>query len=287
MLWKILFRSRSFSACSVLFRSGSSFVEISTVGRVPRYCIPRDVGTRLQHEIIKLCQNNSTHLWIEDPALYEGKIQAIRQEAKLVVMDILPASILSSLETFRDLSDPQMLLIKQFPFAGDDACEAVKCLLLGISAVMKMKPFAYRNEHNGRLMHHIRSNIQLEYSPTALGSRTPLNLHVENAFDPNRPDMLGLYCLTGDSAAKTTFYSVVKMYENVDENLRQRLTSVGMEEEEFLFQHPKSHSTGRIGKGALFFDTADGRKATRYATAYTRGQTERAQTLTTDLQTVH
>ncbi|MGN9759625.1 TauD/TfdA family dioxygenase [Streptomyces sp. SD31] len=68
---------------------------------------------------------------------------------------------------------------------------------------------AYRNEKSGALVQNVVPVPGREASQSNAGS-TPLELHVENAFHPHRPDFVGLLCLRGDpdNAAGTLVSSI-------------------------------------------------------------------------------
>ncbi|CAF2028624.1 unnamed protein product [Rotaria magnacalcarata] len=240
-------------------------VRISTVGWISKYDI------------------DSSTKWITAPNLYTTDIFHLSQRVKNHLINLFPKSLVSDLQQFKNMSDPQMLLIKNLPFIGSEAFPMAECFLLGVSALMSMKPFTYKNEHQGRLFHHIAPNPKYEYSQTALSSRAELELHTENAFDPNRPVNMGLYCLIGDPGAKTTFYSVSKLQSKMNLDLKERLIFIG-KKHEFIFEHPESHSSGRSDYGALFFDMTNGQLGTRFCAAFAKGQTERAQKLKLEIR---
>jgi len=139
-----------------------------------------------------------------------------------------------------------MLIIKKLPFIDPDASIMTECFLLGVSVLMNMKPFTYKNEHKWCLLHHVKADVKYEYSRTALSSQVELSLHVENAFDPNRLYNQSLYCFVSDPGSKTTFY----------------------------FEHPHSHTSGTPDQDTLFSDMDDRRFGTRFSSSLVNGQTE-------------
>lgn len=68
---------------------------------------------------------------------------------------------------------------------------------------------AYRDEKSGALVQNVVPVPGREGSQSNAGS-TPLELHVENAFHPHRPDFVGLLCLRSDhtNAAGTPVSSI-------------------------------------------------------------------------------
>ncbi len=57
---------------------------------------------------------------------------------------------------------------------------------------------AYRQEKSGALVQNVVPVPGREASQSNAGSGTLLELHVENAFHPHRPDYVGLFCLRND-----------------------------------------------------------------------------------------
>ncbi|MEV7024078.1 TauD/TfdA family dioxygenase [Kitasatospora sp. NPDC093558] len=57
---------------------------------------------------------------------------------------------------------------------------------------------AYREEKSGALVQNVVPVPGQEASQSNAGSGTLLELHVENAFHPHRPDYVGLFCLRND-----------------------------------------------------------------------------------------
>ncbi len=237
----------------------------------------------IEQNISKLCNKEDLEKWLNAPSLHEADISSLAQQAKTCLIELFPESLIFTLQHFDTTANPQVLIIKKLPFIGPDASTMAECFLLGVSALMNMNPFTYKNEHQGRLLHHVRANVNYEYSRTSLSSRRELGLHVENAFDPNRPDKMALYCLVGDAGAKTTLYSVSKLQSSLDVHLQEDLMSVG-KENQFTFEHPESHSDGIPGQGALFFDMNNGQFGTRFSSFFVKGQSQDAQKLVLDIQ---
>jgi L-asparagine oxygenase len=60
---------------------------------------------------------------------------------------------------------------------------------------------SYRNEKSGALVQNVVPVPGFEKYQSNAGS-TPLEMHVENAFHPNRPDFVALFCLRSDPAGQ-------------------------------------------------------------------------------------
>jgi L-asparagine oxygenase len=257
-------------------------IHISTIGSIMNYQLDTATQSSIEQRISELFNKEDFEKWLKAPSLYEADISSLAEQAKNCLIDLFPDSLVSTLQQFNNIPDPQMLIIKKLPFVGSNASTEAECFLLGVSALMNMKPFTYKSEHQGRLLHHVKANAKYEYSRSALSSRAELGLHVENAFDSNRPDNMALYCLVGDPGAKTTFYSISKLQSNLNLDLQERIMSVG-KENQFIFEHPESHLSGTPGQGALFFETNQERVGTRFTSLLVKGQTEDAQKLIVDI----
>ncbi|CAF1510840.1 unnamed protein product [Didymodactylos carnosus] len=257
-----------------------TITDISSVGPIETYKV--DAQTPLKSAIENLSQNVQLTQWMAAPATYEYAINEIRQKSHQVLIQYLPDTLLCQLQQFNERSIPQMLIVTGLPFDGLQETELAECFLLGLSSIMNMKPFTYKNEYNGRLLHHVKPDVKHEYSKMGVNSKANLDLHVENAFDPCRPDCMALYCLTGDQAAKTTLYSVTKLLSKMDKSLSDQMESIG-KKNEFLFQHPQSFSAGKADVGALIFELPKGETAIRFSTPLS-GRSEEAERLKEQLQ---
>lgn len=265
-----------------LFEGTMTTIEIRTVGKIRCYAVENaDV---LETSIESITPHNDLNTWFLDPVMYREEINNLKDQAERIVSQHLPSCLVSDLRNFTALPHPKMLLVRQLPFQEPDKCHLAEVFLLGISALLSMKVFTYASEYNGRLMHHIKPSATEEYSKTALSSRRGVGLHVESAFDPDRPDCMALYCVTGDRHAKTTFYSLSALYSNLNPDLKHRLDTIGRTNE-FLFPLPQSHSDGlQLSEGPLIFEHSTGETRTRYSSAFVEGSTIRSQELKADLE---
>jgi len=69
--------------------------------------------------------------------------------------------------------------------------------VLGMVAMQLGEVIAYRNEKSGALVQNVVPVPGQETQQSNAGS-TPLEMHVENAFHPRRPDYVGLLCVRAD-----------------------------------------------------------------------------------------
>lgn len=99
---------------------------------------------------------------------------------------------------------------------------------------------AYCNEKSGALVQNVVPVPGREESQSNAGS-TPLELHVENAFHPHRPDFVGLLCLRGDrdNAAGTLVSSIRRALRLLAPETRQVL-----HQERFTTVPPPSFRSG-------------------------------------------
>jgi L-asparagine oxygenase len=118
----------------------------------------------------------------------------------------LPPRLLETLRAFRHDARSGVLMITNLPVALDplpatpsvpDSAEraatapAVIIVLLGQQLG---EIIAYRDEKHGALVQNVVPVPELARTQSNGGS-SPLELHTENAFHPNRPDYVGLLCL--------------------------------------------------------------------------------------------
>lgn len=83
--------------------------------------------------------------------------------------------------------------------------------LVKIQATMNQflgEMIGYEAEGEGRLFQDMVPNPDLAHTQTSLGSSVELELHVEQAFSPWRPDLVSLACLRGDPGAQTFVFHV-------------------------------------------------------------------------------
>jgi len=82
-----------------------------------------------------------------------------------------------------------------------ESVERVATVPAAISALISLslgEVVAYREEKSGALVQNVVPVPGREESQSNAGSGTLLELHVENAFHPHRPDYVGLFCLRND-----------------------------------------------------------------------------------------
>ena len=258
-------------------------IYISTVGDVRIYTIEN--SEELKHDIGNVAKEKDIQVWLTDPMKYENEIDALREEVKVILLKHFPKLLVSTLKSFPDLPGEKILLVKQLPFEGPNEYELVEIFLLGISKLMPTKPFSYKDAYHGRFLHHVKPDPSAEYTKTAYSSRGELGLHIEDSYDSNRPDSMALYCLTGDQHALTTFYSLTKLYSNLEQDLKDRLNTIGRKNE-FVFKVPESHlDRSAYSQGAIIFDQPTGEMAIRYSSDYVQAQTHETQQLKDDMRT--
>jgi L-asparagine oxygenase len=122
----------------------------------------------------------------------------------------LPSRLLARLRAFRNDPGPQgALLIKNLPVDGSrlpptpveygsverNATEPASTFALAMLQLGEM--VAYRPEKSGALVQNVVPVPGQEKQQSNAGSEL-LELHIENAFHPHRPDYVGLMCLRSD-----------------------------------------------------------------------------------------
>ncbi|MFF9481902.1 TauD/TfdA family dioxygenase [Streptomyces sp. NPDC014733] len=106
------------------------------------------------------------------------------------------------------------LLLRNLPTGGDalpdtpsvkDSVERTATVAAATGALIGLalgELVAYREEKSGALVQNVVPVRGLESSQSNAGSAAELELHVENAFHPFRPDFVGLLCLRSDTVTR-------------------------------------------------------------------------------------
>ncbi|MEU8264308.1 TauD/TfdA family dioxygenase [Micromonospora sp. NPDC048999] len=122
----------------------------------------------------------------------------------------LPLRLRQCLRRFAtDAGAEAMLLLRNLPVAADKLPDTpshadsvqrgstVPASVLTLIALSLGEPVAFREEKSGALVQDVVPVPGMETFPGNAGS-VPLSAHVENAFHPHRPDIVGLCCLRSD-----------------------------------------------------------------------------------------
>jgi L-asparagine oxygenase len=120
----------------------------------------------------------------------------------------IPARVGAALRRFRhDAGEDGVLLIKGLPLGtlpptpgryDSLQLNATQPAALLVSLALCVgEPVGFADEKGGSLVHDVVPVPGMADFPGNAGS-TPLTMHVENAFHPHRPDVVGLLCLRND-----------------------------------------------------------------------------------------
>ncbi|MFI9100857.1 TauD/TfdA family dioxygenase [Streptomyces fildesensis] len=122
----------------------------------------------------------------------------------------LPERAREALRRYRhDPGEDGVLIIRNLPVDASalpltpnvtDSVERTATLPAAVAVLVTLQLgeiAAYRDEKSGALVQNVVPVPGREESQSNAGS-TPLELHVENAFHPHRPDYVGLFCLRSD-----------------------------------------------------------------------------------------
>jgi L-asparagine oxygenase len=122
----------------------------------------------------------------------------------------LPVELVQALRCFRhDPGSDAILLLRGYPVREVDlpdtptAYESVETAatfpasLLVLTTLQLGELVAFRAEKSGALVQNVVPVPDREQDQSNAGS-TLLQMHVENAFHPHRPDLVALFCLRGD-----------------------------------------------------------------------------------------
>ena len=118
----------------------------------------------------------------------------------------LPPRLLEAIRAFRHDADSGVLTITNLPVAPEplpptpsvpDSTEpaaTAPAVIIVLIGQQLGELIAYRDEKHGALVQNVVPVPELARTQSNGGS-SPLELHTENAFHPNRPDYVGLLCL--------------------------------------------------------------------------------------------
>ena len=238
----------------------------------------------LRSSFIQLKEPGVLGRYLREPEKYATEISDLENKNASILESHLNSDLLKKLyslnnpNTTVDTNPPALILIKNFPFTGVKDLEQAEQLLLGISKLVNMNTFSYRDEHDGRLIDHIKPIRKHINSLTSLGSLRDLPMHVDSAFDTNRPNYMALYCITSHSSAVTKFLSINKFFELVPPTLRNEMLSIGFSNQ-FLFSSPDSHTKVQHAQGSLFYNISNSQFGSRYSSSRNTGVTEEANKL--------
>lgn len=164
----------------------------------------------------------------------------------------MPARLLASIREYRqDCGPDALLLIRNLPV---DQCllpptptaresverrTTVPAALIALLSSQLGEMIAYRDEKSGALVQNVVPVPGMEASQSNAGS-VDLEMHVENAFHPGRPDYVALLCLRSDHSgtAGTMVSSVRRALPLVPAQARRVLG-----ESRFMTQPPPSFGT--------------------------------------------
>ncbi|WKK21380.1 TauD/TfdA family dioxygenase [Streptomyces olivoreticuli] len=167
----------------------------------------------------------------------------------------LPHELLAALRDFRHDAGPDgVLLVRNLPVGAHalpatpttagSVERAVTLPAAAVTAAMIQlgEVIAYRSEKTGALVQNVVPVPGRERQQSNAGS-VRLQMHVENAFHPNRPDYVGLLCVredpTGDARLCTA--SIRRALPLLSEGARRVLA-----EERFLTEAPPSFGGGGV-----------------------------------------
>jgi L-asparagine oxygenase len=165
----------------------------------------------------------------------------------------LPVQLLKALREFRHDPDPDaVLLLHGFPIRDDDlpatpkvpesvATRATRSAsVLALTNLQLGELVAFRVEKAGALIQNVVPVPHREQDQSNVGS-VLLQMHVENAFHPHRPDLVALLCLRGDRdrRAALTVASVRNALPWLSAKARKVLAT-----HSFVTEPPPSFGTG-------------------------------------------
>ncbi|MGW4895809.1 TauD/TfdA family dioxygenase [Kitasatospora sp. NPDC004240] len=166
----------------------------------------------------------------------------------------LPLRVREEVRRYRHDPGPDgLLILRNLPNDVDslpvtptvpESVERAATVPAAISALVSLslgEVVAYREEKSGALVQNVVPVPGREESQSNAGSGTLLELHVENAFHPHRPDYVGLFCLRNDHSgtAGTLVSSIRRALLIVPDNVVEVLM-----QPRFVTQPPPSFHAG-------------------------------------------
>ncbi|MEV0536480.1 TauD/TfdA family dioxygenase [Kitasatospora sp. NPDC050463] len=166
----------------------------------------------------------------------------------------LPLRIREEVRGYRHDPGPDgLLILRNLPNDVDslpvtptvpESVERAATVPAAISALVSLslgEVIAYREEKSGALVQNVVPVPGREESQSNAGSGTLLELHVENAFHPHRPDYVGLFCLRNDHSgtAGTLVSSIRRALMIIPDNVVEALM-----QPRFVTQPPPSFHAG-------------------------------------------
>ncbi len=176
---------------------------------------------------------------------------------------ILPQQIIETLLSMGESGDPSLIVLTGLPIdriilRDYDIKERVRVkgkisehLILGIADVMNCEAKANPKEQNGSIIHNVAPVKGFEATRSSKGI-DPFYLHTENPFEQSPPDFLILYCLEGDTNAKTTYFPVQNFIETLPKWVQK-----AMQKPEFYICSGKG--LDQIEEGVFSLITCEGR----------------------------
>jgi alpha-ketoglutarate-dependent taurine dioxygenase len=133
----------------------------------------------------------------------------------------------------------------------------------------------YKQEQEGKLIHHLFPIKKTESEQISTSSKVDLALHTETAFHQYRPDYVVLACLRGDENAATTYADIEKIVkllddETIDELKKKQFTT---RVDVSFRSHGENDQEVKI---AVLEETSNGYRITHDET-FVRGDTARGQ----------
>src|SRR5215469_723020 len=165
----------------------------------------------------------------------------------------IPQRICEGLREFRhDPGADGVFLLRNLPVGAENlpptpmvAGSVERQATVGASVIVLMslqlgEIVAFRNEKSGALVQNVVPVPGQEKEQSNAGS-TPLEMHIENAFHPNRPDYVALLCVRNDPGRKAELQlaSVRRAVAKLSRHTRTMLSEV-----RFTTESPPSFGSG-------------------------------------------
>jgi alpha-ketoglutarate-dependent taurine dioxygenase len=133
----------------------------------------------------------------------------------------------------------------------------------------------YKQEQDGKLIHHVFPIKKTESEQISTSSKVDLALHTETAFHQYRPDYVILACLRGDENAATTYADVDSLVKFLDDETIEELKKKQFTTHVDISFRTRGEDDQDV-KIAVLEETSNGYRITHDET-FVSGDTEKAQ----------
>jgi hypothetical protein len=161
--------------------------------------------------------------------------EQVSQKSAKILEKILPQNILDSLKNMSKGGKTALIVLQNVPVTGKenelpatpsndkegfDKDSVSEYFMLGIAGLLG-QPYLMKDEKDGKIIQQI-----IPFDPNAkssAGSKEPFEYHTENAHEESPPEFFMLSCLKGDKNAKTIYFFLDNLIDNLSQEAVNQL----------------------------------------------------------------